>query len=772
MRIKEFLITRYGPLPNSGRISLREFNLFSGKNEDGKTLTIDALVKLLLGRNIRDFKQIDRVEENPEGYVVIVDDKGKDIKLPERGDLVRVADMTQTECRNVFVIRNSDLSIAREGEFYTDVTDRLTGLRTEEISLIKDALREIGRITLGGALRDIKEEKLKTRVENAGGLIMEIDDAVTEMKEDKFDELEKESVEYHEEADRIRQQIEQLEEARKREKYEKGSKALEELKDALQKIKDLDVYNDDDHQLWRDSEKEVATLLEDKGDKGKDLRQNTTNLKKMGNQLRRKERDFQILDKRKEKLDDEVRPELKNYEAKRKELVAREGRDKFFTISGTISGILLGLSILGVILQPTLVVNILAVIFAISTATSWILKFQLLREKSWLAGSLERMKLTLSKFELGADSVEGILSSMQKFDEEYRKKADEIQEMKRKKENLEERVEELQKKTIPKIEEKVEGANKTINEIRKRSGEESLQEYIKKLKSKQKLEKLVGERSSILDNLFESKGKTLEENIPYWTEQVEELAEYEDKAEGIRYNEKSAAKLKEKEKECEEKRSELQERMGHFQQRLQDIEREANKILQLETDYLHCETSVDMNAVKDKLQSFIQNNLSVRDSVLEAVQIFSDIESEEKEKVSELFGEDSPISKYFTKITKGLYEEVLFNQETEKIEARRRDGVILEAEKLSGGAYDQLYLSIRLALGEKLLKGKKGFFIMDDPFVKADPIRLQRQFKSLMKICRLGWQVLYFSAKGEVTDALQRDIKKGTINHVELQGIF
>jgi exonuclease SbcC len=100
------------------------------------------------------------------------------------------------------------------------------------------------------------------------------------------------------------------------------------------------------------------------------------------------------------------------------------------------------------------------------------------------------------------------------------------------------------------------------------------------------------------------------------------------------------------------------------------------------------------------------------------------------------------------------------------------DGKILRAEKLSGGAYDQLYFSIRLALGEKLLKGKKGFFIMDDPFVKADPDRLHKQIEMLKKISELGWQVMYFSAKGEINDALKGDISRDTINYVELQGVF
>jgi uncharacterized protein YhaN len=194
-----------------------------------------------------------------------------------------------------------------------------------------------------------------------------------------------------------------------------------------------------------------------------------------------------------------------------------------------------------------------------------------------------------------------------------------------------------------------------------------------------------------------------------------------------------------------------------------------NEILQLEVEYLYCKTSVDLEVIRDKLQRFIDENENNKDNVLEVMKIFEKIEAEEKEKVSELFGKESLISKYFNEITEGLYEEVTFNQEIGKIEVKRKDGVILEAEKLSGGAYDQLYFSVRLALGGKLLKGKKGFFIMDDPFIKADPERLQRQIETLKKISKLGWQVIYFSAKSEIKDALKGD---DTINYVELQDMF
>jgi uncharacterized protein YhaN len=206
---------------------------------------------------------------------------------------------------------------------------------------------------------------------------------------------------------------------------------------------------------------------------------------------------------------------------------------------------------------------------------------------------------------------------------------------------------------------------------------------------------------------------------------------------------------------------------------MKEVKREADEVLKLELEEpLYCETSVDLKVIRDKLQSFINKNENNKDNASKAIEILEEIEREEKAKVSELFGSEDPISKYFNEITNGLYLEVLFDQETMKIQVKRRDGKILTAEKLSGGAYDQLYLSIRLALGEKLLKGKKGFFIMDDPLVKADPDRLQRQIQTLKKIAELGWQVTYFSAKGEIKDALKEDIKASTINYVEVQGIF
>lgn len=764
---------RYGPLPNTGRISLHNFNLFFGKNEDGKTLTIDALVKLLLGRNIRDFERIDRVEENPEGYVIIEDDRGKEIKLPEKGNLTKVADLTPSECRNIFVIRNSDLSIAREGEFYTTITDRLTGLRTKDISKIKETLKEIGKITPSGSFKDIKDEKLKTRIEDAKNLTEKFESLDREIKEKRFDELEEESVRQREKIEGIEQEIKSLEDARKREKYEKGKEALDNLKESLEKLKGLEIYNEEDEQLWRDCEKDIKTYNGEKEALLTDFKEKEKEFKEISEELNEIERDFRVFDERKKKLDDEVKPELKNYEIKSGELALQEGKSKFFTSLGIISAILLGISLLGIIVSPSLLFYILAVLFSISTAASGIFKFQFVRDKAWLAGTFERIKLTLSKFELSAESIKGIFSNIQKFDELHRKKSEELQEIKRKKENSEGKIKELRDEKIPDIKNKTKGAEEKIDGIKIKSNEGSLEEYTEKLKSKEKLERLIEEKKSVLESHFKDKSKKLEENILYWDEEIGNLEEYKDIAKDIKYSETAVSELEEKKRGFEEKLKGINDRMVSLQKEMEEVQREANEILRLEEEYLYCKTSVDLEAVKDKLQGFIDENESNKDNVLGVMKIFEEIEAEEKEKVSVLFGRESPISKYFNEITDGRYEEVTFNQETGEIEVKHMDGKILRAEKLSGGAYDQLYLSIRLALGEKLLKGKKGFFIMDDPFVKADPDRLQRQIEMLKKISELGWQVMYFSAKGEINDALKGDIDRGTINYVEqLQGVF
>jgi molecular chaperone GrpE (heat shock protein) len=62
--------------------------------------------------------------------------------------------------------------------------------------------------------------------------------------------------------------------------------------------------------------------------------------------------------------------------------------------------------------------------------------------------------------------------------------------------------------------------------------------------------------------------------------------------------------------------------MESLQKEMEEVQGKANKILDAEEEYLYCKTSVDLEAVKDRLQRFINKNESNKDNVLKAIKIF------------------------------------------------------------------------------------------------------------------------------------------------------
>jgi len=206
--------------------------------------------------------------------------------------------------------------------------------------------------------------------------------------------------------------------------------------------------------------------------------------------------------------------------------------------------------------------------------------------------------------------------------------------------------------------------------------------------------------------------------------------------------------------------------------KLEDISKEVNVSVRPSESPLICETLVDLREISKILLEFVDDANSNTSTVLEVMKVFEEIEGEEEQKVEQLFSKDSRVSSYFNEITDGLYQKVEYLSDEQRIQVTMKTGESLDADKLSGGAYDQLYLCIRLALGERLLKGAKGFFIMDDPFIKADSDRLAKQLSVLERISKEGWQILYFTAKDEVKDALKEDLASKHIGYHEIESLF
>ncbi|MGD2249464.1 MAG: AAA family ATPase [Candidatus Methanofastidiosia archaeon] len=769
MKIKEFLILKYGPVSNTEKVSLGDFNLFYGKNEEGKTLTIDSLVKLLFGRESKYFERIDRVKENPEGYVIIEDEKSQEMKFPEMGDLTQIIGLTWSECCCTFIIRNSDLSINREDKFYTDVTDKLTGLRTKDISEIINNLRDIGKITPGGSFSNSKEnQKLKERIDNSKDLIKDIEKIAKKGKEEKFDELEKKLVKYKDKIENIDKQLKDFDNARKREKYEQGKETLNNLKNEIKEFNNLRNYSEDNRQLWRDSKRDIEENNKLKKQKLKDLQRNEKNLEKIKEELNKKNRNFEILTEMKKIIDNDINPILDNYIEKNKKFTSKMSNNKFFVQLEKISILFFLVSMIGYIVRLFLFFLILALFFLILFVLVETRKYLNERDKAWLEKTIEDIKLNLAKFKIDAKNNYEIISSIQSFYNEYSKRDEELKEIKIRKGRIEDKIKDLKEKTIPNLENEIKKAQDKINKLKNTLEVDFIDEFMDKYKLKQKYGSSIEKSKIILKNFFGEKSDLQEENIRYWQEEIINLEKYKNKAKNTKYDEFFIEELKRNEDEYNKKKEELTKMMSSFQDKMKEIERKVYKILQMEAQSVFCETLEDLKSIKNKLSRFISKNETKKDNILKTIKIFEEIEKEEREGISKLFGVDSAISKHFYEITDGFYTEVNINHETRKIEVTHKNGKVLEADNLSAGAYDQLYFSIRLALGKKLLKDKKGFFIMDDPFIKADPDRLQRQLDMLKEISGLGWQILYFSAKGEVKDSFKENIEEGSVKYIEV----
>ncbi|GAJ19788.1 unnamed protein product, partial [marine sediment metagenome] len=177
-------------------------------------------------------------------------------------------------------------------------------------------------------------------------------------------------------------------------------------------------------------------------------------------------------------------------------------------------------------------------------------------------------------------------------------------------------MESLKEERITEIEYRIKSAHRKIEDVKTKTREESLVKYSQKLRLKLKYEKLAKEQESFLKALLGERGESLEENIFDWDEELKELAEYKDKARHVKYNEKGIAESKEKGKLLEEELEKIESTMSHFQKELAGIERRANEILggELEEDYLYCKTSVDLEAIENKLQEAIDENETNRDN--------------------------------------------------------------------------------------------------------------------------------------------------------------
>lgn len=773
MFLKEFAIRRYGPLADSGKRELGAFNLFYGPNEEGKTLTIDALLKMLFGKAAaRYFEAVKRVEEIPDGYLVIGESAKKDLKLPEAGTVPDLFGLGVSEFSNIFVIRDSDLSINDEGDFYRGVTARLTGMRSEEIGKIKDRLLELGRITAGGDFQNRDPYKLKDRFKKARLLLEKTEPLLEKMEEEEFSFFEEELARLVQDCRDSTEKLGQFRAARGREDYEKGREALKKMLKAVSALNDLKSYNQDDYESWQRAEMSIEHLRNDH----LNLEAEIDNKKKVLTAARSAKQGkavaFRKTGQELQEARGKIEPLLTEYDRQHDLLIRQETlvNNRQFSLIVMIGILLLFLSLAGAIFRPSWWLFLILSVSSLLAITGGWLRISMLNKKS-LLNAVEAEAAAKAE-ELGLDSgdIHAVRVSFGRLESETALAAESLTEAEKEAEWQQKELD----RTTERLEEKIRRIREleeNINRMRQSLAIDTRDKFAALLKLKQDLGSEINVQKNLLESQFGRNSDLTSEDahIRFWTEQVEELSRFASAVPDLKYDKQAVARLTAEIEKMDQQKKELQDKMKERLDELRDIEKEANELLYFDEEgYLPCQTALDLEMVRQMIQDWIARQEDNKEAAMVALEIFTELEVEEEQKVTALFGEDSPVSSYFSKITGERYREVLFESRDNPIKTVRHDGVEFDAANLSGGTYDQLYFAIRLALGEKLLEGGKGFFILDDPFIKADPVRLETLVAMLFEICAAGWQILYFSSKGEVKEALKKKIAAGAVKEFSI----
>ena len=776
MRINEFHIYKYGPIKNFSVSKLKGFNLFWGKNETGKSLIIEALVKFLVNKSGM-FNLIDRVDYQPEGYLNLILDDRKELKIPEQKDKFhQLVDIEDHEFRDFFIIRNSDLELGRQKdidqkreeqkEIVLGITDKLTGLKSEKINFLCNQLREEGRLTPGGGLKNVSGEKLKDRYQQGVEFLPKISHIFNKIKSQGLGDIDQQWMLSNLQFKHTNSKLQIIRDLKKKLHYNKGNESLTALNENLLKLEQLKLISEDKEKEWSKMNFKLDSMLQQKKDFQKQKQQLDDELSEVKNKFRSAEHKLNKLKLLKNKLDQELKFFISHYQNQLKDFNAKNSLFKALMMVDLTSLILLIISMIGSILNPQIIFYIsFIIVLPICLLISAMVVGRKFRQ-SKLNKKLGEIIIQANRLDIEGDNLDQLNSQILQFDQRFEQLNNEYQKLRGLEEIKQKEQNQLTELKLPELEEKILECKTNIEQIKTASQVDSFDEYTQLVQQKQNCEDLIEKNISVLDSIFQKPFNRLEENIKYWENEIVELEPYSEIYPDLNYSRNEEISCENRVTQQQQKIDELKQMMEDLDGDFRQIETEANQIIQSSSS-LVCNSIEDLNAIEQQVKHFIEDIDQRREDTLFIINILEEIDRQEREKVSRLFEDKSKVFKYFSEITNGIYTGLSFNHDSMELQIYQGDEVF-SPPQLSGGAYDQLYFSIRLAFGELLMKSKPGLFILDDPFIKSDQERLERQIDILIKIVEIGWQVLYFSCKSELRQIIETRFDQNKCKLVEI----
>lgn len=754
MRLAEARIDSYGPVSGRRTDCADGITVVYGPNESGKTLQLEAILRLLDPSIVDVAPGVGRLDASPAGRVVL-EHGGAHHELGDGTALSDVCPVDAASLHNVFVVRDGDLDLHGGHDFYASLTDRLGDVHTSEIEAVQSELKTRGRLTdrtLNVASNQSTHQAGTVRDE-ARSLAADVEAYVEVAEREGLDELEVERLSVRGELRDVRTEHERLERVQRVAEYERLSDQLSTYRSATADLRSLADFDRETLEGLREERADVertedrieeleATVGETAAaidEKEADLEEVTAELA----DLRRREPSVRSARERLE----EYRDRSDDAGSGRKD-VARQ-----LAIAAVLAA---GLAIAAGALAGSTVALFLGAVLLFVGVGGALLHYRSARAAAAAERAREDAVREARDAGLPVEDATEIPAAAESFASRLERSSERRTRLETELERLRERLRE-DRSQVTELRDANRRRRRSIDGTLEAAGVEDVAAYAAGVARRETVAEERGlARRSLVDRLGETSADGPADAAAAWERELERLVEDvevgdvdpsgfdEDRLESLRGRE---SELETAVEDLETRLEAHDEQLRAFERRARDIETEpfvgeSVGLASRSTEGLEA-LATDLEAVAERIE---------RDAELsrKALEIFRTLESAEEEKITDLFAADGLGSRTFERLTDGRYDRVGYDPDAHELRVTRRDGRVLAPEMLSSGTADQLYLSTRVSLAAQLLGGDAGFMLLDDAFLTADADRLRNGFEVLQDLAASGWQIVYFTAKPEV----------------------
>lgn len=752
MRLKRLFIENFGLFHNVSFDFDEGVTLFFGNNESGKTTLIDAILCGLYGFNKKVFPVWqERYDEGLKGELIL-SYNGQDISLPQKGKFFEISSLNPLYFKNVFCIRSGEVLLDKDDFRKKDWTNmlmnRILGMHGDLKSVIEELRKKAG-ITQNG------ERESRTKVwRDVEAMEREIESY--EKRREKTESLFKRERERDiriKELNTLEDNLSQeelnrkaLEKAREKEELQRIKELHKEIK---KKEEELDLYShlkEEELKRWEGLVKEKEKLVNKSNIYKKRTEEVVAREKDLKDELRRLESlitKWQGIAETVVSLENDINQhnDLKSRTAGFKESKTIKKSIHIVQYSCVISTLFLAL--LGFIWKKEIWVGIFFTIL-IPVILVLFLKKRYTQAKEW-EDSLNELfqKIQSVLRNLGEEwediDIGELENTIEKKRREVNRYEGELKEKKRQADALEKDRDNLETE-IRSFNEEIEAADKDITAVKEKSGMVSLEQFQEKWAQFQTIKKDLDGLKKEMEGMI---GKSDPDSIFDRIEVLEERLKEKEDIENISWDEEAYNSSNKKVSELRNEKEKQEKVLNNIKFAISELK---GSLLGL--------NKMDILFELDKKTEELNDFLREREAAETAYFVMRDVEKETTQQVQEILQGRS--SELFSKVTDSRYKKIIVKSwDLGDIMVSLPSGQEKPIEWLSTGTLNQLYMIMRLALAERSLKKRKGFLLLDDPFLTFDSGRVSRVLDILFDFVTDGWQIIFFTVDRTLRNLLE-----------------